>query len=544
MYYFLAHVLNEASKPHNKAAYSLIEEHISRLTHQALGDLHAILVRHIRRHLTWVCTKPEPPPDPAQSLVMGLANTLNSIHLLVKIVKVSYNAAEASGSGKGGGPAFLDDVGTMLDQVTGFFELSRPVWVKTSQSKALRRLAPTLEHLNGFLPKELIAKKVFNLMGKLSVYAPGGGASSESLLLDKLLLLRHIVRGYVFQDPDGRATLVPMLVDLLGGHLRSMGAPRHLAVSVLNDCFNLVQQDQTSRPNEFQDAVQHLSGLMSELLSAVESVLPDDGDLSADDDASSDNSSEMKALEDAMKRDAENREGSGDSSGSGSLVAFKPVSDAATALLTLVHLQGCCADATVMDTNVAHLRGLLSATGQLMKAEVFPADWLVMTMLQYQVTLQILNFAAGQLNAAGFLGVQDIRASTADGLLNPDECDAIFFVVGLTLLRQESLDIESLSPARKDFILKVGKYGDLRAKVVEVLQMRWANVDVAKRGQKAMTDLMVKPLLELVSSSSKDVVSVLVCQCDCSARSASPRIRGIQKRLYQKHGSGPSELIL
>jgi len=212
--------------------------------------------------------------------------------------------------------------------------------------------------------------------------------------------------------------------------------------------------------------------------------------------------------------------------------------------LTLVHLQGCCADATVMDTNVAHLRGLLSATGQLMKAEVFPADWLVMTMLQYQVTLQILNFAAGQLNAAGFLGVQDIRASTADGLLNPDECDAIFFVVGLTLLRQESLDIESLSPARKDFILKVGKYGDLRAKVVEVLQMRWANVDVAKRGQKAMTDLMVKPLLELVSSSSKDVVSVLVCQCDCSARSASPRIRGIQKRLYQKHGSGPSELIL
>ena len=508
VYYFLAHVLNEASKPHNKAAYSLIEEHISKLTHQALGDLHAILVRHIRRHLTWVCTKPEPPPDPAQTLVMGLANTLNSIHLLVKIVKVSYNAAEAAGSGKGGGGVFLDDVGTMLDQVTGFFDLSRPVWVKTSQSKALRRLAPTLEHLNGFLPKELIAAKVFKLMAKLSVLAPGGGESSEPQLLDKLLLLRHVVRGYLFQDPAGRAILIPMLVDLLGGHLRSTGAPRHLAISVLNDCFNVVQRDQTTHPSDFQDAVQQLSGLMSELLSAVDSAL-DDEDVSGEGASSS---KAMKALEEAMKRDAESRECIGDS-GSGSLAAIKPISDAATALLTLVHLQGCCGDATVMDMNVAHLRGLLSAMGQLMTVQVFPADWLVMTMLQYQVTLQILEFAAGQLNAAGFLGVQDIRASTADGLLSPNECDALFFVVGLTLLREESLDMASLtmSPARKHFIVEVGKYGDLRAKVVEVLQMRWANVDLERRGQVEMMDLMVKPLLELVSSSSESVVMNSVC---------------------------------
>jgi dedicator of cytokinesis protein 3 len=503
VYYFLAHVLNEASKPQNKTAYLLVQDYLAKLTHSALGDLHAILVKHVRRHLTWVSTKPEPPPDPGQSLVMGLANTLNATHLLVNVIKVSYQKAEAVGQGQGGGAAFLEDVGSMLDQITGFFDLAKPVWVKTSQSKALRRLAPTLEHLHGFLPQPLIAAKVFKLMAKLSVYAPGGGLASEALLLDKLLLLRHLVRGYVFQDPPSRALLLPLLVDLLGGHLRTTGAPRQLAVAVLNDCLHLVQRDRLTHPEDFQDAVQHLSGLMSEVLSAVDSALDDD-----DSESASNASPATKALSEAINRDAEGKEAGGD--GAASAAAFKPVSDAATALLTLVHLQGRCGDPTVMDMNVAHLRGLLSAMGQLMTVQVYPADWLVMTMLQFQVTLQVLDFAAGHLNAAGFLGVQDIRASTADGLLNPAECDALFFVVGLTLLREESLDTASrtMSPARKHFIVEVGKYGDLRAKVVEVLQTRWANVDVSKRGEVAMVDLLVKPLLELVSSSSPTVAAM------------------------------------
>ena len=53
-----------------------------------------------------------------------------------------------------------------------------------------------------------------------------------------------------------------------------------------------------------------------------------------------------------------------------------------------------------------------------------------MNMLQFQVMLILLSFAKDQLNARQFLRQVDVRASTADGLLNAGECDELFFNMG------------------------------------------------------------------------------------------------------------------
>jgi hypothetical protein len=54
-----------------------------------MGDLHAILVRHIRRHLTWVSATPFV-DDKTGVLRNGLANTLFSLHLHMRIVSVVW----------------------------------------------------------------------------------------------------------------------------------------------------------------------------------------------------------------------------------------------------------------------------------------------------------------------------------------------------------------------------------------------------------------------------------------------------------------------
>ena len=80
-------------------------------------------------------------------------------------------------------------------------------------------------------------------------------------------------------------------------------------------------------------------------------------------------------------------------------------------------------------------------------------------------------------------------------------------VVGLLLLQQEDLDLNdpSMSDKRRHFIESVGKYGDLRAQIASVLSERWQNVSVEARTGDVLIEMMVKPLLGLVSSSSEQV---------------------------------------
>jgi hypothetical protein len=483
VFYFFSYVLNEVARPQNKSALPVLDDYISRLNHEAMGDLHVILVRHIRRHLTWVSKTPFE-EEKTGMLRNGLGNTLFSLHLHMRIVKVSFQAAEAKG--KGGG-AFIGELTALVDQIVSFMDISSPAWVLPAQNKLLRRMASALLSLEGFLPISTISDKVNTMLGKLQAGGPG---SSDSQNVDKLLLIRHIVQGYIFQDDDSRIKMIPSLVEVLSGHLRSPGQPRHLAVMVLNDVLKVVQANKTKDEDTFSEAIQNISGLTTEILSAVESALDDE-------------SPETDELVAALIRDEADYGGEKSEDASN----VRPVSDAATALLSLIRLQSTCNDSSVMEMNTMHLRGLLSVFGSLLTTEVYSNEWIVMNMLQYQVTLKVLEFASGHLNAASFLGVQDIRASTADGLGNLGECDDLFFVVGLKLLREESLDLTSdlMSTARRNFIEQVGKYGDIRAEVVTVLETRWNNVSLEKRADPTMIDLMVKPLLELVESSSPEV---------------------------------------
>jgi hypothetical protein len=395
---------------------------------------------------------------------------------------VSFKAAEAKGAGGG---AFLGELGALMTQIVSFLDLQQPQWVLPAQNKLLRRMGNALDNLEGFLPITTIADTASNMLGKLQ---SGEAGSSDVQNIDKLLLVRHIVRGYIFKHDASRMKMIPALAEVLSGHMRSPGQPRYLAVMVFNDILKVVQATKTKDENAFSEAIQHLTGLTTELLSAVESALDDENP-------------EIEELVNALNREA------ADAGKVSEEVTVSPVSDAATALLSLVRLQSICNDPDVMEMNTAHLRGLLSVFSQLLTFEVYSKDWIVMNMLQYQVTLKILEFASGHLNAASFLGVQDIRASTADGLGNLGECDDLFFIVGLKLLREESLDLTSdaMSLARRNFIEQVGKYGDIRAQVVGVLESRWSNVTQEKRAEPTMIDLMVKPLLELVESSSPEV---------------------------------------
>ena len=308
-------------------------------------------------------------------------------------------------------------------------------------------------------------------MSKLGELGPGGKApDTDAMNLDKLMLLRRIVKGYVFQDEAARGQILPTLVQVLAGHLRTSGPCRIVAVCVLNEALHVAQLHKPKNEAHFSDTMRQLTALMPEVLGAVESALEDEGGDS------------VGAIEEAVKRDTATE-----------VVTVKPLSDAATCLLSLLHLQSKCSDASVAELNVPHLRGILSSMAALMVAEVYAADWLVMNMFQYEVTLLVLEFAAAHLNAGA--------------LSAGDECDALLFDVGLQLLLEETLDLGSakMTTARRDYIENVGKYGDLRVKVQACLLSRWANVSVAKRGETAMIDLMVKKLLELVSSSSPAV---------------------------------------
>jgi hypothetical protein len=173
--------------------------------------------------------------------------------------------------------------------------------------------------------------------------------------------------------------------------------------------------------------------------------------------------------------------------------AVNPVADSATALLTLVYLLAKCPDPSVMDLLVPNLHSVLATAGMLLgnALAVYTKEWLVMKMFQYEVTLQLLEFTAAHLNAG-------------DAALSP-HCDALFFSVGLTFLREETLDLASatMSTARRNLI--TSEYGDLRLKVSGVLATRWAGVDPARRSEAAMIDLMVSSLLDLVSSSCREV---------------------------------------
>jgi hypothetical protein len=54
VFFFFAHIMNEIARPHNRGAGGLFAEFVAKQDAKVFGDLHAIIVDHIRKHLTCV----------------------------------------------------------------------------------------------------------------------------------------------------------------------------------------------------------------------------------------------------------------------------------------------------------------------------------------------------------------------------------------------------------------------------------------------------------------------------------------------------------
>lgn len=197
---------------------------------------------------------------------------------------------------------------------------------------------------------------------------------------------------------------------------------------------------------------------------------------------------------------------------------------------------------------------LLSSLQTMLSEAVYAKDWLVMNMLQLEMTVKVCQKTWPQLRSSShhvqcynhqvleFYAdhrpelkdmhkfAEDVEGASLNcviisphtpTLVSPDIADADdedespnskslddqFFEIGLLLLLEPALDLKhpSMTEARRHFIEDVGKYGDMRLQVAGVLQKCWENLSDERL---QLIDLMVKPLLELVQSSSEEVSSV------------------------------------